>query len=70
MNVIHEVLAERLLWKSSSSPVSGSGPQTKKSVTDTGHGMHAGHLLEMDTLENATLPRAPSANAKRRIVVK
>ena len=61
----------RLLMKSVSSAASGSGQQSAKMpATDTEAGMQAGYSLDMGTGESTTLPRAPSANTRRRVVVK
>ena len=61
----------RLLMKSAPSTASGSGQQREKRlVTDTEPGVQTGDPLEVGTGESTTLPGAPSANTRRRIVVK
>ena len=60
-----------LLMMSASSTASGSGRQReKRPVTDTERRMQTGDPLEMGTGESTTFPAAPSANTRRRIVVK
>ena len=57
--------------KSASSTASGSGQQRKKRpIPDTESRVRAEDTSEMGTGESTVLPRAPSANTRRRIVVK
>ena len=61
----------RLLTMSASSTASGSGQQTeKKSIPDDESRMQVEDMSEMGTGESIALPGAPSANPRRRIVVK
>ena len=61
----------RLLMKSASLTGSGSGQQRqKRSIPDDESGMQVEDTLETGTGEGTALPAAPSANIRRRIVVK
>ena len=61
----------RLLMKSASSAASSSGQQREKKPTPDGElRTQAEGMSEMGTSEGTALPAAPSANTRRRIVVK
>ena len=61
----------RLLMKSASLTASGSGQQgQKRSIPDEESGMQVEDTPETGTGEGTALPAAPSANIRRRIVVK
>ena len=66
-----QIQKRRLLTKSASSTASGSGQRKeKKSIPDDEPSMQAEDASEMGTGESTELPGAPSANTRRRIVVK
>ena len=61
----------RMLMKSASSTASGSGQQRKKRPIPDGESrMQVNNTSETGTGEGTALPAAPSANTRRRIVVK
>ena len=61
----------RLLMKSASSTASGSGQQRKKRPIPDGESrMQVEDMSETGTCKGTALPAAPSANTRRRIVVK
>ena len=61
----------RLLMKSASLTASGSGqPRQKRSIPDDESRMQVEDTSETGTGEGTALPAAPSANTRRRIVVK